>query len=222
MENLPVNVTDLAVLGIVLVSGLFAFIRGFVREIFSVTGWVGAGFATYFGFPYLRPYFDGVVDDKFFADAATGAVIFITSLVALSILSGAIARQIRESQLNALDRSLGFVFGVARGGLIICLAYLALAWALPPSEQPTWIREARVLPLVEFGANQLVGLLPENAQDRFAGGIAIPKLGADGAIDKKVVLEKLVNPPPPLAPEANPGYKEKERNALDQLIESVR
>ena len=222
MGNVGVNITDLVVIGIVLLSAVFAFVRGFVREIFSVAGWLGAGVATYFGFPYLPPYFIGVIDDSFLADVATGATIFITSLVAFSVLSTAIARQIRESQLNALDRSLGFVFGLARGGLVVCLAYLTLAWAFPPTEQPVWIREARVLPLLEFGAKELADLLPENARERIAGGFDGSKFGADTIMDKNVVLEKLVNPPPASAPQSTPGYKDSERNALDQLIENVR
>ncbi len=114
---------------------------GFVREAFSVVGWIGALVIAWIGFPYVRPYgiwlyLHDTFASEFLADLAVGAAIFLVAKIALTFLSSAIANQIRQSELNALDRSLGFVFGLARGSLIVCLAYLALAWAWPPSDQP--------------------------------------------------------------------------------------
>ena len=227
MEDIGVNVTDVAVIGIVLLSALLAFLRGLVRETFSVVGWVGALVIAWIGFPYVRPYgiwryLYEMFESDFLADLAVGVAIFLVAKIALTFLSSAISRQIRESELNALDRTLGFVFGLARGSLIVCLAYLALAWAWPPQEQPNWIRDARVLPLVEYGAQQLVNLLPDDTRGRLnAEGIETPNLGTDETVDKKVVLERLMNPPPAPMPSSAPGYAGDERKALDQLIESV-
>ena len=54
--NLPVNVFDVGVIAVLLVSALLAYARGFVHEVLAVVGWIGAIVATFYGFPYLQPY----------------------------------------------------------------------------------------------------------------------------------------------------------------------
>ena len=95
------------------------------------------------------------------ADAITGTVIFVIALVAISIVSYAIAKRVKESSLNTIDRSLGFLFGLVRGAVVVCIAYLVLVQFIPMSAHPTWIREAKSLETVELGASLLVKLVPE-------------------------------------------------------------
>ncbi len=46
MEAAPINVTDVVVALVILISGLLAFFRGFVHELLAVLSWIGAGLAT--------------------------------------------------------------------------------------------------------------------------------------------------------------------------------
>src|SRR5215470_7971639 len=106
MDALPVNAVDLMVAGIVVVSGLLAFARGLVREVLSIVGWLGAALVTLFGIPYVRPYLAPIVgQDSVVLNVVTGVLIFVVTLVALSLASFGIARQVKNSQLSALDRS---------------------------------------------------------------------------------------------------------------------
>ena len=146
MADFPLTLADLAIIGILLVSAVLAFARGFVHEVLSMGAWVGAAFAVIFGLPLVRPFARSVISLPLLADFAAGGVIFILALLVLSLATRAIARQVQGSALNAVDRSLGFVFGLLRGAVLVCLAYIPLAWLMSPGEQPTWIREARALP----------------------------------------------------------------------------
>ena len=131
MQNLPINVVDLSVLGILLLSAIFAFARGFVREVLSVIGWVGAGLVSLHGAPELLPYTHRYVSSGFLADAGTYVAVFILALLLFSILSHMISVRVRDSALGAVDRSLGFVYGLglARTLCFICFAWYA--WAEP-------------------------------------------------------------------------------------------
>ena len=71
-----------------------------------------------------------------------------------------IARTVRASTLSAIDRTLGFVFGLVRGAFIVCLAYLALDF-VPPADRPAWIKDARSTQFLQKGADELRGFFPE-------------------------------------------------------------
>ena len=163
MANLSFTVVDVGVLVILLISALLAFARGLIKETLSIIGWVGALFAVLYVFPILQPFTRDFIPVDILADAITGVVIFIAALVAISIVSYAIAKRVKESSLNAIDRSLGFLFGLARGAVVVCIAYLVIVQLVPTSEHPIWIREAKSLETVELGANLLIRLVPESS-----------------------------------------------------------
>lgn len=184
---MPINITDLIVLAILVVSGLLAFARGFVHEVLSAMGWVGAAAATWFLFPLAAPLARQMIEFTLIADLVTGTVIFLVWLVGLSWISHKISRRVRDSALNALDRSLGFLFGVARGIILTCIAWILYESTLPPSEHPAWISEARSLPLIEKGSDLLVLLAaregPEGGRDAFEKMIEETARRAGDAVD---------------------------------------
>ncbi len=162
MADLPFTVADVGVSAVLIVSAILAFVRGFIKETLSVVGWVGAIFAVLYVFPLARPLARSVIPLEILADALTAGTIFLVSLAAISIVGYAVAKRVGKSSLNAADRSLGFLFGLLRGAVVICVAYLVLVKFVPVSDHPSWIREARTRPPVEAGANLLVELIPRN------------------------------------------------------------
>src|SRR3990172_5276058 len=98
MDAAPINITDIAVALVILFSGIFAFIRGFVHEILAVVSWVGAALSTLFAFPFALPQVQKVI--------AIPLVALATRLL---------ARKVQSSALGPLDRSLGLLFGFLRG-----------------------------------------------------------------------------------------------------------
>jgi membrane protein required for colicin V production len=166
MDQFPINPIDAIVLATLLLSALIAFARGFVLEVLSIGSWIGAAFAAMYGFGPLRPYVSEFLGPGLVADAVTVLALFLGVLVLLSVFSHQISRGLRGGPLGALDRSLGFLFGLARGALFVCLAYLVGSWVVPTGEQPRWVRDARTLPAIEAGATWLVGLAPQDPRQR--------------------------------------------------------
>jgi membrane protein required for colicin V production len=210
------NIADLAVIGIIVLAGLTAFSLGFVRVVLALLGWIGATAATLYGFRYVRPFTQEWISVGFLADAAAGLGIFLVSLIILTIISHAIGRRIRDSALSALDRSLGLVFGLALGGVLVSLGYLGVAWAtdMPAeaSKQPEWFREAKTRPLVEWGAARLQRLAPPEWAGQNGRGPSMPE-------STRERFEKLIEPEtqPSTAPRRQ-GYSEQERREMDRLI----
>ena len=226
MTDLPVNVVDLAVLAVLLISAVFAYARGFIHEVLSIGGWIGAIFATIYGFPYAQPHFRGFIPIQLAADLATGVAIFVVTLFGLSIVIRAISRHIQESSLNVLDRSLGFLFGLLRGAVIVCLAYLGVEFLMAPDEQPKWMRDAKSMPLVQQGADALRGLIPDNLDSRIKSatpssiGRSLPHLPKS----QEEAVQKLLAPPPAPAGDTSArdgAYGAKERQGMDRAIDGA-
>ena len=224
MANLPFTALDIAIVAVLLISGLLAFIRGFVQEALSVGAWVGAIVAAVFGFPYARPYARQLIPHELLADAAAGIAIFVVSLVVLSLLTRTMSSRIKDSTLNALDRSLGFVFGLLRGAFLVCLAYIAVEWVLTPSQQPAWMRDGRAMPLVEWGAERLKSLVPSDAQKASADAADDARDKARKALETERLLRDIMTPEPkaPSTDDDRGGYDSRERREMERLLESGR
>jgi membrane protein required for colicin V production len=225
VSDFPLTVADGAVLAVLVLSGLLAFARGFVQEVLSVAAWIGAIIAVIFALPLVRPLAQQVIDQPLVADIAAGGAIFLVALIVLSILTGMIAKRVKSSQLNAVDRSLGFLFGAARGALVVCLAYLAVNWLVPPHDRPTWLREARSLPLVESGALWL-----KDVVTRYTGTVEEHADPARQHLRKVLETERLARDmmsPEPKSPDLRDsvpeqGYGQRERRELERLIGTER
>ena len=166
MEGLPINVVDAAAALVLLFSAALAFFRGMVHELLAVVSWVGAAFATLYGYSYVQPVTAQYITVQLLADVTAGVVIFVVTLIVLSLATRIVSRRVQESSLGPLDRSLGLVFGIARGAVILAAAWLALTWWLPEADRPDWIQEARSRPLMEEGGRLLLQVVPEELLER--------------------------------------------------------
>ena len=210
------SIADLAVIGIVLLAGGIAFSLGFVRVVLALLGWIGAAFATLYGFSHVRPLMQEWISVGFLADAAAGLGIFFATLIVLTIVSHAIGRRVRNSGLSALDRSVGLVFGLALGGVFVCLAYLGIAWFMDmPTQldkQPKWVQTAKSRPLVEWGADKLQRLAPPE----WAGKRERKSSAPEETLRR---FEKLIEPETRSTNDAGrTGYSDQERREMDRLI----
>ncbi|MEE8271500.1 MAG: CvpA family protein [Alphaproteobacteria bacterium] len=225
VESWPINFGDITIIVILLLSGLLAFARGFVKEVLSIASWIGAAAVTFQAFPYAAPLVMDVIDAELVANFVTGMSIFIVTLIALSVGSHYLARAVRGSTLSMLDRSLGFVFGLLRGALLVSLAYLLFILVVPDEDdQPDWMRQAKARPLVEQGADILRTLVPDDAigdgLDQF--GEAVKRLEGLGAGRTLEELSRLDPAPNPDAPEGEEGYNRDARDQMDQLVDVAR
>ncbi|PHS78875.1 MAG: hypothetical protein COB59_04625 [Rhodospirillaceae bacterium] len=211
---------DIFVIGALLISGAFGYSRGFVHEILSIAGWIGASFASLYGTPVLKHFMIPFIGDEWLAALVTGILIFIGTLIILSLTTRQISKGVKESALGALDRALGFLFGLARGALIVCLLWIGYAWTSPPvdGKHPEWVYIARTMPLIIQGADFLKSLAPQTQTDPNA-----PASKTSNSIlkDGRTLLEKATDfkPKTPTDPGQN-GYGRKERSEMDRLFET--
>lgn len=159
---MAITILDGIVLGVALFSAVLAMVRGFSREVLSVASWVVAAGAAYYLHPYLLPYARQYTESSTIALVGAAGVIFLVALIIVSFITMRIADFIIDSRIGALDRTLGFVFGAARGVLLIVVAMLFFNWLVKPEQQPAWILQAKSKPVLDNLGAKLVALLPEN------------------------------------------------------------
>ncbi len=221
MEASPINLADIAVVLVILISGLLAFFRGLVHEVLAVISWIGAALATIYGFPYARPYATDLITVPLIADMVAGVGIFLVTLILLSVLTNFIAHRIRQSALGPLDRSLGLIFGFLRGAALIAVAWVVFALLMPREDHPQWLVEAKVRPLVERSAVLLVSILPERLRRELG---TISDTAQDGLEDLQGMqdFQNMLNPPAKDdATAGEPGYNSRERDEMQRAIEGI-
>ncbi len=222
MDQLPFNYTDIGIIAIILISGIFAFYRGFIREIFTMITWIGAAAATIYGFAHAQPWGREFIAVRLVADLVTGLIIFFVALIVLSLLSRFLTMRVRYSGMGPLDRSVGLIFGFFRGALLVCVAWLLLVWALPREEHPDWITTARSLPLIQQGGAILVSLIPEQMRGDAAERLEDFRVEGDARHDREQTYRDLVRPiAKGNAPEPKPGYNTRMRHEMQRAIEAA-
>jgi membrane protein required for colicin V production len=125
------TVVDAGVAVVTLLSGILAYSRGVTREIFAIAGWVAAAVVASYVAPMVEPLIreapfvgEKLADSCVISIAVAFTIVLAISLLVLSIFTPLIAGLVLDSALGGLDRMLGFLFGIARGLLLIAIVYL--------------------------------------------------------------------------------------------------
>ncbi len=209
----PVAV-DLIVLGILLVSALVSFARGFAHEVLTYGAFIGSVFAMLLGIPLVQPYVMQVITTDWIASIASGAGLFVLSMVVFTMIIHRISAAIHKTSLSGLDRSLGFGIGALRGALIVCLIYLPLAWLWPQEKQPAWLMQAKTRPFVAAGAELLKGMVPGAAPSAERPAQILPE---KTRISAPTAQDPVAQP----QPVSEGGYSDPDRLEMDGLVDET-
>jgi membrane protein required for colicin V production len=185
---------DLAVLVLVAISAGLSFMRGLVREVLGLAAWAGAAYLSYVGIDYAIGPVRDLVGNEQMSLIIAHTVLFLGGLLVLTIGTSVVAQLFHSLGLGAVDRTLGILFGIARGALLVVAGYIAGGWFATPERWPEPVREARLLPLVADSAAALVQHIPE----RFRPSVPIPPpMAPTRAIDLLQAVPLGRQPPKP-------------------------
>jgi membrane protein required for colicin V production len=150
---------DYAVLTIVGVSVLLSVARGFVREVLALASWVVAFIAATALTGTVAAWLSNAITHELGRTLTAFVVVFLATLLGMSILSVLFASLVRKSGLALEDRVLGGLFGLARGVLIV-LTLVLLGGLTPAPRQPAWA-DALLSPAFEALARTVKPWLPQ-------------------------------------------------------------
>ena len=159
---MPITWLDFLLLGVMMISGLLAMIRGFMREVLSIAAWAAAAVATILLYNRLLPIAKANISSDMLAAGAVVGGVFLITLLLVSMITIRISDMILDSRIGALDRTLGFLFGLARGLIIVVVAFLFFSWLVPGNKQPEGVRHAKSRVVLENTGEWLQALLPQD------------------------------------------------------------
>ena len=174
---MPITLLDGLLLGLTLVSAMLAMVRGFSREVLSIVSWGVAAVGAFLFYRPATPFVQPYVEHELIAQLVAAGVIFAVVLIVATFITMRIADLIIDSRIGPLDRTLGFVFGAARGILIAAVAVWFLGF-FTGDRQIAWIDGAKSKPFLDSLAQGLVNMLPEDLDGFLPGGS-----GDDGSQD---------------------------------------
>jgi membrane protein required for colicin V production len=213
---MPITLLDIALISVMLISGLLAMVRGFMREILSIASWAVAAGATLYAYAKLLPMAKTYFNNDIVAAAVVVGGTFLVTLIIVSIITVRFSDMILDSRIGALDRTLGFLFGLGRGLIIVVVAFMFFAWLVPERTQPAWVSNAKSKVMLEKTGEWIESLLPEE-MDKYLSGL----------FKKKGKPEEEPAEPPPdqrgslEAPGREAaGYGQADRTGMQKLIES--
>jgi membrane protein required for colicin V production len=197
---MPVSWLDIILVAIMLLSGFLAMVRGFTREVLSIFSWAVAAVAAL----YLTPKYWTLVESYFpspgFAQIAFAAGVFIIFLIVVSLITLKISDTVLDSRVGAPDRTLGFLFGLARGFLLVAIVFILFS-ALA-RVQPEWVSSARSYPILQQTQVAIESLLPMNPEQYLPGSL---KPGEQPAGTPETQGEATPGAAPEAAPDTAPA-----------------
>src|SRR4030088_2237727 len=204
---MPITVLDLALLAVMLISGLLAMVRGFMREILSIAAWGAAALVTLYAFGKLLPTAKTYFNNDTVAAVVVVAGVFIGTLIIVSLVTGRVCDMVLDSRGGALDRTLGFLFGLARGLLIVVVAFLFFSWLVPDKQRPDWVTGAKSRVVLQGTGDWLMSLLPDDPENTI-----LKRFKKNKPDDDQTDTEQA-------PPGTGDGYSKPARDSLKKLIE---
>ena len=151
---------DGIIIGVTLLSALMGLMRGLTREILGLASWIGGASLTFIGMPFVQIVARRYIQNGMMADVAAAVGLFLLFLILFSVISHTLSGLIRQSVLGGIDRSLGFLFGVGRGIVVLCIFQLLISCFVPRHKQPENFQNNRFAPMIYKGSDLIFSLLP--------------------------------------------------------------
>ncbi|HEY0442299.1 MAG TPA: CvpA family protein [Xanthobacteraceae bacterium] len=214
---MPLTLLDIILLAVMFISGILAMVRGFMREVLSIASWAAAAVLTLYAYPRLLPVAKQYISQDVVAAGVVIAGVFLGTLLVVSIITIKISDMILDSRVGALDRTLGFLFGLARGLLIVVVAFLFFAWLVPDKSQPEWVRNAKSRVVLQSTGQALMSMLPEDPEG-YLKKLKRPREEPEAPAEQPAAPRGRSGSVAPSGADPQPGYGRADRVGMQQLL----
>ena len=157
---------DLLIIAIIIISALISLVRGFVKESLSLASWIFAGFIALRYFTPLADLLEPYIESPTIRTGSGFAILFVCSLIIGAIVNYMASQAVTKTGLTGTDKSLGVVFGAARGLLIVTM--LVLLAGLTPMPSEPWWNDSAMIAFFSDMANWIKDILPQDVAGRFS------------------------------------------------------
>ena len=136
---------------------------------------IQAAIVTLYAYPKVLPIAQGYFPSTIVSTGIAVGGVFLLTLLIVSIITVRISDLVLDSRIGALDRTLGFLFGLGRGLIIVVVAFLFFAWLVPERSQPEWVRGAKSKVVLQNTGQWLMSMLPDDPESTILKRLKKPK-----------------------------------------------
>ena len=221
LNDLNINPLDIILFISIIISIIIGYSRGLIKESFSIFNWLFASWISFKYYSSLKIILKDFIPSDIIADALSFGLIFLTMIIAITMISNFISKNIKNSLLGPVDKILGMIFGLLRAFILILVLVIAGNQTIWKNNTvPSLLSEASSYPMIVLGIKYLEKIFPNELFSFNYESIDIKKLNLNNLIDKN----KLFNEPPINKNDVNEGaYTPAEREQMDRLnnIETI-
>ena len=149
---------DIIILVLILISALFAFFRGISLELLSISVWLISFFGSYAYANNLVNFFNKIINNILISTGISYVVAFLIIFIILSFFTGKFSVYIKNSYVGLIDKSLGFIFGILRGYLIVGLCFFCFDYFYQ-GKRLTFIDNSKIIPVIKVTNNEIFRFL---------------------------------------------------------------
>ncbi len=229
-------ITDIVVVAVLVISAGVALFRGLIKEVLTILGIIGGlAMAFFFGdtfVPVMEGWLgvqEGVEPEKLFgvvpydllAKVLAYALVLIVFVIILNIISHFLSKAVSSAGLGPIDRTLGLVFGLLRGVLLLGVLYLPVHLMAPEDKKETWFEGSHMIFYLETTSAWLATFLPETesvdaeSTRELLENMDVLKSDREGLEDEASEIKNQYD----IDDENSDGYEKQQRRGLDQLID---
>lgn len=149
---------DIIILSIILISAFFAFFRGISLEILSISGWVIAFLGSYIYGNNLVNFINKFINNIFISNIASYTIFFLVIFILFSFITRKFSNYIKDSYVGLLDKSLGFIFGILRGYILVGLCFFIFDYFYT-GKKIDFIENSKIIPIINITNNMILNIM---------------------------------------------------------------
>ena len=162
------NLADLLIIVVLVVSVVSAFVKGFFVEVFSLAGLILGLFFAAANYGAFAPWVLRVVQNREVANLIAFLVIALLVMVVAGLAGRLLRGLFRGVGLGIVDRLLGAVFGLVKGSVVVTLVLMGIVAFLP---RQAWLDNSRLAPVFLTAAHGGSHVVPFDLGERIRQGL---------------------------------------------------
>jgi len=163
-----VNIADLMIVLVLLMSVVQAAMSGFFQEAFAIAGAVFGYIVAAWQYQRLTAYISPYISSRWLPDNVAFLLIFSLVLVLAGLLGRTVRWLIKEVGLSGIDRFLGALLGFVRGSLLVAIVLLGMTAFAPNSR---WLQGSSLAPYFQVVGRAAIWVAPSELRSQFYQGL---------------------------------------------------
>ena len=166
------TIIDYAVIFALLTSAVLSTLRGITREFLGLLGWVLSVVVANYAQPLLEDPIANLINSDGLSRVLAWGLPFAATVIIWFLLASLLSPGLTRAGLGSLDRWLGVIFGLARGYLLLLLAFIGAVFTLEGENKlPATIQNAQSTPLFSQSAQYFANFMPDDYSDKLSSSL---------------------------------------------------